>query len=57
MIYRFVTKNSVEEKIIESAKQKLMLEQLVVSNKNKQMQDSKKQGEKSILYKILKFGT
>ena len=55
MIYRFVTKNTVEERMVEVAKKKMMLTHLVVA-------PGKKDGEMATLTKeeiddILRFGT
>jgi chromodomain-helicase-DNA-binding protein 4 len=53
MVYRFVSKNSVEERIIEVAKHKLMLDTMMTHSSN-----TKKDPEESkTLYQILKFGT
>lgn len=54
MVYRLVCKNSVEERIIEAAKHKLMLDTMMThSNSNAQ----KKEEDSNSLYQILKFGT
>ena len=52
MVYRFASKNSVEERMLELAKHKLMLDTIMAHSSK--IKDSK---ESNLLYKILKFGT
>ncbi|TNV87148.1 hypothetical protein FGO68_gene5800 [Halteria grandinella] len=54
MVYRMVCKNSVEERIIEMAKHKLMLDTMM-THTSKSKNDN--QEEQNTLYQILKFGT
>jgi len=54
MIYRLVTRGTVEETIIQRAKQKMMLEHLVVSRMGPKGTTALKQAE---LDSILRFGT
>jgi chromodomain-helicase-DNA-binding protein 1 len=46
LVYRFVLKNSIEEKILEIAKRKMMLDSCVQHSSNKET-----------VLKVLKFGT
>ena len=61
-IYRFVSKNTVEEEILERAKRKLVLDHLVIQslgNKNIETQQAQSKQElfnKGELSAILKFG-
>ena len=50
MIYRLIVRDTIEEKIVEIAKRKLMLEHLIVKSKNESL-------NKTDLDKILRFGT
>lgn len=54
MIYKLVTKDSVEEKLLEHQKQKMMLSHLVVESGRSSMNQLLKEGD---LNEILKYGT
>lgn len=60
MVYRFVSKDTVEEEILERAKRKMVLEYAVISmgitNNNKRANELEKDASSAELSAILKFG-
>ena len=57
MIYRFVSRGTVEERIVELAKRKMMLTHLVVQGGVGASAESQTQLSKQQLDDIVKFGT
>eukprot|EP00347_Sterkiella_histriomuscorum_P014308 403361369 len=57
MIYRFACKNSVEERMLEMAKHKLMLDTVMVHGQKKNKDNNQNGKENRDLYQILRFGT
>jgi SNF2 family DNA or RNA helicase len=55
MVYRLICKNSVEERIVEAAKHKLMLDTMMTHSSATQKKKSDE--DQNSLYQILKFGT
>jgi chromodomain-helicase-DNA-binding protein 4 len=54
MVYRLICKHSVEERIIEAAKHKLMLDTMMTHSSGQKKQSDE---DSNSLYQILKFGT
>ncbi|ELP89787.1 CHD3-type chromatin-remodeling factor PICKLE, putative [Entamoeba invadens IP1] len=55
-IYRLVTEGSVEEKILMSAKKKMVLDHLVIQTMEKKKKNGKESFEKDEIDRIIKFG-
>ena len=55
MVYRLICKSSVEERIVEAAKHKLMLDTMMTHSSATQKKKSDE--DQNSLYQILKFGT
>lgn len=56
IVYRFVTQNSVEEKIVERAAKKLKLDSLIIQKGKLNLSSASKDNNKSELHEIIHFG-